>query len=128
MMRTTSSQRVVVAAALILMVVACASSEPRRQAPPPRPSGAEVAPPPPGMAVAGQEHAPAVPECEHVLSCYEAMAGDLCLAGEEKCFATFRITAPVDKAETCTRLLDQAEETAKPFMAGKRYDLPQECS
>ena len=45
----------------------------------------------------------------------------------EDCTASFRVTTPVDKPETCKRLLDQAEETAKPFMAGPKYKMPTEC-
>ena len=67
------------------------------------------------------------PRCKQVVSCYNALARDLCLKSTEDCSASFKVTTPVDKPETCERLLDQAEETAKPFMADPRYKMPTEC-
>ena len=67
------------------------------------------------------------PKCKQVVSCYNALARDLCLKSTEDCSASFKVTTPVDKPETCERLLDQAEETAKPFMADPRYKMPTEC-
>lgn len=68
-----------------------------------------------------------VPECKKVVSCYNALSRDLCLQSTEDCSASFRVTTPVDKPETCNRLLEQAEETAKPFIADNKYKMPSEC-
>ncbi len=70
----------------------------------------------------------AIPECKKVITCYNALARDLCLASNEDCTASFRVTTPVDKPETCKRLLEQAEETAKPFMTKEKRKMPSECS
>lgn len=67
------------------------------------------------------------PKCKQVVSCYNALARDLCLKSTEDCSASFKVTTPVDKPETCERLLDQAAETAKPFMADPKYKMPSEC-
>lgn len=77
---------------------------------------------------AGTEPIEAIPECKKVISCYNALARDLCLSSNEDCSASFRVTTPVDKPETCKRLLDQAEETAKPFMTKDKHNMPSECS
>ncbi len=67
------------------------------------------------------------PKCKQVISCYNALARDLCLKSTEDCSASFKVTTPVDKPDTCERLLDQASETAKPFMADPKYKMPSEC-
>lgn len=67
------------------------------------------------------------PKCKQVISCYNALSRDLCLKSTEDCSASFKVTTPVDKPETCERLLDQAAETAKPFMADPKYKMPSEC-
>jgi hypothetical protein len=78
-------------------------------------------------AQAGDEPVTVVPECKKVVSCYNALSRDLCTQSTEDCTASFRVTTPVDKPETCKRLLDQASETAKPFMANPKYKMPTEC-
>lgn len=78
-------------------------------------------------ATAGDRPITVVPECKRVVSCYDALSRDLCAQSTEDCTASFRVTTPVDKPETCKRLLEQAEETAKPFMASPKYKMPSEC-
>ncbi|MBC7793469.1 MAG: hypothetical protein H7Z43_07160 [Clostridia bacterium] len=70
----------------------------------------------------------AIPECKKVITCYNALARNLCLNSSEDCTASFRVTTPVDKPETCRRLLSQAAETAKPFMSKEKHKMPSECS
>lgn len=107
--------------AALLVIVACGTRGGASLATPPAASAAP--------ATSGQSGDDAMaPECERVLACYDAMAGELCRAGEDKCLATFRITAPTDKPETCERLRDQAKETAKPFIGRRRYRMPAECT
>ena len=75
----------------------------------------------------GTEPIVVVPECKKVVTCYDALSRELCAQSTEDCAASFRVTTPVDKPETCKRLLEQAEETAKPFMASPKYKMPSEC-
>ena len=67
-------------------------------------------------------------ECKNVLTCYSALARDLCLNNDPACTSSFEVTAPVSNSEVCENMLDRAKDLAKPFLADKPdYEFPEVC-
>jgi hypothetical protein len=119
--------RFVCAAALLCVIAACSHANKETNEPPKATMRATGDTEIDRNDNAAGEPVTVVPECKKVVACYNALSRDLCAQSTEDCTASFRVTTPVDKPETCKRLLNQAEETAKPFMASPKYKMPSEC-
>lgn len=69
-----------------------------------------------------------VEECKNVLTCYQALARDLCINGDPSCTSSFEVTAPVDNKAVCKNMLERARDLARPYVASKdNYKYPREC-
>jgi len=69
-----------------------------------------------------------VEECKNVLTCYSALARDLCMTGDPTCTSTFEVTAPVDNKALCENMLSKARDVARPYVESRKdYKFPREC-